>query len=49
MAARSRHTGGVVVVMCDNSTRFIRNSININTWRALSTTKGSEIINESEL
>jgi prepilin-type N-terminal cleavage/methylation domain-containing protein/prepilin-type processing-associated H-X9-DG protein len=43
-AARSYHTGGVNAAMCDGSVRFIRNSINILTWRALSTSQGGEVI-----
>ncbi len=44
MAARSRHVGGVNVAMCDGSGRFVTDSINLNTWRALSTTYGNEAI-----
>ncbi len=43
-AARSRHPGGVQAALCDGSVRFISDSIDINTWRALSTTRGSEPI-----
>lgn len=43
MAARSLHTGGVNAAMCDGSVRFITNNININTWRALSTSRGGEV------
>ncbi len=43
-ASRSRHPGGVNVVNCDGSVHFYKNSINIATWRALSTTQGGEII-----
>ena len=35
--ARSRHTGGVNVVMGDGSIRFISNTIDLFTWRALGT------------
>jgi prepilin-type processing-associated H-X9-DG protein len=35
--ARSYHTGGVNVVMGDGSIRFINNSIDLFTWRALGT------------
>jgi hypothetical protein len=31
-------------VFGDGSVKFIKNSINIATWRALSTTKGGEIV-----
>jgi len=43
-AARSNHTNGVNVSLCDGSVRFIDNSININTWRFLSTSRGREVL-----
>jgi prepilin-type N-terminal cleavage/methylation domain-containing protein len=43
-AARSRHPGGVNVVNCDGSVHFYKNTVNITTWRALSTTRGGEVI-----
>jgi prepilin-type N-terminal cleavage/methylation domain-containing protein len=43
-AARSRHTGGVQAVMGDGSVRFVQQSIDINIWRATSTTRGGEVI-----
>ena len=43
-AARSYHTGGVNVFFCDGSVKFIKDTINIPTWRALSTKDGGEII-----
>jgi prepilin-type processing-associated H-X9-DG protein len=45
-AARSRHTGIVNAVMLDGSVRTVNSSININTWRAMSTTRGGEVISE---
>jgi prepilin-type N-terminal cleavage/methylation domain-containing protein/prepilin-type processing-associated H-X9-DG protein len=42
--ARSRHPGGVNVVFGDGSVKFIKNSINLATWKALSTTRGGEIV-----
>ncbi len=48
-AARSRHSGGVNVSMADGSVRFVKNSLNIRTWRALSTTQGNEIISSDQL
>jgi prepilin-type N-terminal cleavage/methylation domain-containing protein/prepilin-type processing-associated H-X9-DG protein len=43
-ASRSRHPGGVNVAMCDGSVKFFKNTINIQTWRGLSTTHGGEVI-----
>jgi prepilin-type N-terminal cleavage/methylation domain-containing protein/prepilin-type processing-associated H-X9-DG protein len=43
-AARSYHSGGVNVAFCDGSVRFIKDSINLVTWRALSTKDGGEVV-----
>jgi prepilin-type N-terminal cleavage/methylation domain-containing protein/prepilin-type processing-associated H-X9-DG protein len=45
-AARSRHVGGVNVLMCDGSSRFVTNGIAAETWRALSTSAGGEVVGE---
>ena len=42
--SRSRHPGLVNVALCDGSVRSVNDSIDINVWRALSTTYGSELI-----
>ena len=44
-AARSRHSGGVQAVMGDGSVRFVPQSIDINVWRASSTSYGGEVVN----
>jgi prepilin-type processing-associated H-X9-DG protein len=41
--ANSDHTGGVNMLLCDGSVRFITNSIALPTWRALGTRAGSDI------
>ena len=41
-AARSRHPGGVHVVMADGSTRFMADDIDPTTWRAAATRAGGE-------
>jgi prepilin-type N-terminal cleavage/methylation domain-containing protein/prepilin-type processing-associated H-X9-DG protein len=43
-ASRSRHPGGVQVAMCDGSGRFISQTIDIATWRFLSTAQGNETL-----
>lgn len=43
-AARSRHSGGVNVTLCDGSVRFVRNGVPLNLWMALGTMNGGETI-----
>ena len=43
-AARSRHPGGVNAAMCDGSSRFFSDSIDLLTWRALATREGGETV-----
>jgi prepilin-type N-terminal cleavage/methylation domain-containing protein/prepilin-type processing-associated H-X9-DG protein len=43
-AARSRHTGGVNVALCDGSVRFVANNIAALTWQYLGTSQGGETI-----
>jgi prepilin-type N-terminal cleavage/methylation domain-containing protein/prepilin-type processing-associated H-X9-DG protein len=44
MPPSSRHPGGVNFLLGDGSVRFIKNTIDLNTWRALGTRAGGEII-----
>jgi prepilin-type N-terminal cleavage/methylation domain-containing protein len=44
--ARSRHTGGVNVLIGDGTVRFVTNSITLATWRALGTMNGNEVIGD---
>jgi prepilin-type N-terminal cleavage/methylation domain-containing protein/prepilin-type processing-associated H-X9-DG protein len=46
MGARSRHANGVNVSMCDGSTRFVSNNINLFTWVALSSMGAGETIGD---
>ena len=41
--ARSRHTGGVNVVLCDGSVRFVSDGVAWATWQALGTARGGDI------
>lgn len=45
VTSRSYHSGGVNTLMVDGSTRFISNSVDLATWRALGTRAGGEIAN----
>ena len=45
-AARSVHPGGVQVLLADGSVRFVSETIDLTTWRALATIAGGEPIGE---
>ncbi len=42
-AARSQHTGGVHALLCDGSTRFLNNSIDLSVYRAVGSSLGKEV------
>ena len=44
VTSRSYHTGGVEVGLCDGSVRFMSQSINLPTWRALGSRAGGEVV-----
>ncbi len=41
-SSRSRHPAGVQSVLCDGAVRFTAETVDINVWRAMSTTRGAE-------
>ena len=43
-AARSLHPGGVLVLMCDGSVRFVGNGVAREVWRAVATRAGGEVL-----
>jgi len=43
-AARSSHAGGVNLLLCDGSVRFVRDGVDQVTWRGLGTRAGSEVL-----
>jgi prepilin-type N-terminal cleavage/methylation domain-containing protein/prepilin-type processing-associated H-X9-DG protein len=45
-SARSNHSGGVNMLLCDGSVRFVTNNIDLTTWRAISTRAGGEVVKE---
>jgi len=42
--ARSQHPGGVTMLLGDGSVRFLKDSVNVDTFRALSTPNGGEVV-----
>jgi prepilin-type N-terminal cleavage/methylation domain-containing protein/prepilin-type processing-associated H-X9-DG protein len=42
-AARSRHPGGVNLLMADGSARFVADDVHLSVWRGLSTRDGGEV------
>jgi prepilin-type N-terminal cleavage/methylation domain-containing protein/prepilin-type processing-associated H-X9-DG protein len=44
MPASSHHPGGVNALFGDGSVKFIKDSVNLQTWRALGTRAGGEIV-----
>ncbi len=48
IAARSRHSGGVNTARCDGSVSYVTNGIDINVWRAMSTSKGQEVFSQNQ-
>ncbi len=43
-SARSRHTNGVNALSCDGSIRFFSNSTSLQTWQAMGTPQGGEVV-----
>jgi hypothetical protein len=46
MAARSMHVGGVHILLCDGSVRFVSENISLATWRGMATRAGGEVLGE---
>lgn len=44
--ARSEHPGGVNLLLCDGSVRFVTGSIDLPLWRGLGTRAGGEVLGE---
>lgn len=42
--ANSRHTGGVHLLLCDGSVRFVSTNINLGIWRAIGSRRGGDSV-----
>ncbi|HZY89807.1 MAG TPA: DUF1559 domain-containing protein [Gemmataceae bacterium] len=45
-AARSRHTGGVNLLLADGSVHFVSNAVNPATWQGLGSRNGGEVLGD---
>lgn len=45
-AARSMHTGGINLMLCDGSVHYVSNAVSLSTWRALGTRSGGEVLGD---
>ena len=45
-AARSRHSGGVQIVLADGSARFVRDAITLSIWRVLGSSADNQIVGD---
>ena len=46
MSPRSRHPGGVNVLMCDSSVQFVTDDVNLSLFRAMGTSQGEDLGSE---
>lgn len=46
MPPSSRHSGGVNILLGDGSVRFLRQTVDLPTWRALGTRNGGEVLGD---
>jgi len=48
-ASRSRHPGGVNILFGDGSVKYMKDSINVATWRGIGSPNGGEVISADSL
>jgi prepilin-type processing-associated H-X9-DG protein len=48
LGARGFHPGGVNAAMCDGSVKFFKNTISYQTWMALGSSQGAEVISADQ-
>ncbi len=46
MSARSRHPGGAQALLMDGAVRFVSETVDLDTWRALGTPYGNEVLGQ---
>ena len=47
-AARSKHPGGVNSTFCDGSVRFLKNTVSRNTYMAIASARGGEVVSADQ-
>jgi prepilin-type processing-associated H-X9-DG protein len=47
--ASSRHPGGVNVLFCDGTVRFVKNTVNYISWMAVGTISNGEVVSADAL
>ena len=49
LTASSRHPGGVNVLFCDGTVRFVKNTVNYISWMATGTIANGEVVSADQL
>ena len=48
ITATSNHPGGVNVCFCDGSVRFVKDTVNVQTWWAIGTRNQAEVVSSDQ-
>jgi len=48
LTASSRHSGGVNVLFCDGSVKFVKSTVSNGPWWAIGTMAGNEVVSSDQ-